>query len=422
MVSQGAGKSRERISRTALPRFIQKRRIISLIAVPLFRRLLRMDRQKENLLGYSLDELEDFVQTLGESAYRGRQLFQWLYQHGAVSFSRMSSIGKGFRDQLEGQAYIRGVEFVTQRKSAVDGTTKYLFELADGLRIESVLIPPASAFVGDEAAADDEQQRLTLCLSTQVGCPLDCRFCATGAMGYRRNLTPGEIVDQLLAVRRRIRRKVTNVVFMGMGEPLLNYDAVMAAVEIIVRGMGIAARRITVSTAGWADGIRRMGEEQRKVKLAGALHSANDETRSALMPVGKRFPLASLLAAIEHYYERTGSRITYEYIFFEGVNDSPAEVRQLIKLAGRVPCKINVIPFHAIGHGGLRGLPLTLRGSSRMAAIVEELRAHHLTVMVRSSAGEDIDAACGQLAVRLERVHKPIPAGSGTGRTQAQPA
>jgi 23S rRNA (adenine2503-C2)-methyltransferase len=291
---------------------------------------------------------------------------------------------------------------LTQQFSRRDGTTKFLFELHDGARIESVLIPPAAAFRDGTADGEDEQRRLTLCVSTQVGCPLDCAFCATGTMGLVRNLTAGEIVDQILQVKRTTGRRITNVVFMGMGEPLLNYDAVMTATDIIAAGIGIAARRMTVSTAGRTDRIRQMGDELRRVKLAVSLHSAVDETRTRLMPINKKHCLGDLAAALEHYYRRTKQRITFEYIFFDGINDADADVRHLIAFARRVPSKINIIPFHSIAFTGIAGFGATLRPSPRADEHVESLRRAKLTVMVRSSAGEDIAAACGQLAVVSE--------------------
>jgi 23S rRNA (adenine2503-C2)-methyltransferase len=222
-------------------------------------------------------------------------------------------------------------------------------------------------------------------------------------MGYLRNLSTGEIIDQVLQVRRISGRRITNVVFMGMGEPMMNYAAVMVAADIMVHGMQIAARRITVSTAGWVDGIRKMADERRRVKLALSLHSVSDEVRSRLMPVNRRHGLEDILRALEYYYGRTGMRPTYEYIFFEGVNDSPEEIRRLIRFARAVPCKINVIPYHSIAFTHPQGLGAALRPSLRVEAIVEELRAANLTVMIRSNAGEDITAACGQLAAGQRR-------------------
>ncbi len=362
-----------------------------------------MSSQRHNLLGLSREELALVAEQLGERPYRGNQVFAWLYERGATAFSSMSDLGKAFRDRLEASATIQGIEYLTSQTSRRDTTTKFLFALQDGRKIETVLIPPRSAFRPGEAAREEEQIRQTLCISTQVGCPLDCAFCATATMGFQRNLTAGEIVDQLLQVRRITGRRITNIVFMGMGEPLLNYDAVMKAAEIFSLGSKVTARRITISTAGWVDGIMRLAGERSRVKLAVSLHSAVDKTRRALMPIGQRFPLPVLEDSLRGYYRQTRRRITFEVIFFDGVNDTAPEVGALIRFARRVPCKINVIPFHSIAFAAPTGLGTSLRPSPRMDEIVEQLRQAHLTVMVRSSAGEDIDGACGQLAVRAER-------------------
>jgi 23S rRNA (adenine2503-C2)-methyltransferase len=374
-----------------------------------------------NIIGLSPVQLAEFVRSMGERPYRAGQIFSWLYTKGATSFDEMSDLGASLRQKLQEVASIGRLAVLAQQRSSHDGTTKFLFGLPDGLKIESVLIPPARAFRGREAAHEDEQKRLTLCISTQVGCPLDCTFCATATMGYARNLTAGEIVGQILEARRLTDRPVTNIVFMGMGEPMMNYDNVMTAIEIITTGMAIAARRITVSTAGWADNIRRMGDEKRRVKLAISLHSADDETRTKLMPINKRYNLAELMAAVEHYYKMTKQRVTYEYIFFDGVNDSDRAVAQLEKLARRVPCKINVIPFHPIDFTGVHGMSASLRPSPRMEAIIGRLRRNHHTVFVRSSAGEDIDAACGQLAVRHDRATVASARTTRHARTTSQP-
>jgi 23S rRNA (adenine2503-C2)-methyltransferase len=358
-----------------------------------------MSETQHNLLGLTCDELADLAESNGQPRYRGHQLFGWLYARGATSFSEMTDLGKAFREQLAMSASIGGIVLVAQRQSACDNAIKFLFALHDGLRIESVLIPPASAFQLVNHSHEDEQRRLTLCVSTQVGCPLDCKFCATGMMGYRRNLTAGEILDQFLQVQRVVRKKITNVVLMGMGEPLMNYNNVMKAVDIFTAGLGIAARRITVSTAGWAENIRRMGEEGRRVKLALSLHSAVDATRRTLMPIAKKFSLEQLQNALEYYYRKTKQQVTYEHIFFEGINDTETEVQALIRFSRFIPCKINVIPFHSISFTGVGGGDVKLRPSPRMSGIVERLRAANITVMVRSNSGEDIEGACGQLAV-----------------------
>ena len=243
----------------------------------------------------SREELRSFVESLGERPYRGDQIYLWLYARDASGFEAMTDCGRAFRELLNARARITGVAHVSDRLSPADGTTKFLFALSDGLQIESVLIPPASAFEGDDPGDDEprsSRERLTLCVSTQVGCPLDCAFCATGTMGYLRNLTPGEIIDQVLTVRRLTGRTITNVVFMGMGEPMLNYDAVMQAGEIMTDGAGIAARRITVSTAGWADAIRRMADERpahetgRLAAQRGGRNAFGPDARDAPLPAG----------------------------------------------------------------------------------------------------------------------------------------
>jgi 23S rRNA (adenine2503-C2)-methyltransferase len=362
-----------------------------------------MSTAAQNLLGMSRDQLRAFVVDLGERPYRGDQLFLWLYGRGVTSFDAMTDVARSFRERLATVAVLRGASLLDTHVSPADGTTKFLFGLEDSLRVESVLILPATGFETDdpdeEAETTPPRERLTLCVSTQVGCPLDCAFCATGTMGYLRNLTAGEILDQVLAVRRSTGKTITNVVFMGMGEPMLNYDAVMQAADLLTEGIGIAARRITISTAGWADGIRRMGDEKRRMKLAVSLHSASDETRRMLMPVARRFPLPALLDAVTSYYGKVKRRITYEVVLFDGINDTPEEIRRLIRFARAVPSKLNVIPYHIISLTHPDSPGASLRPSPRLQAVVQQLREAHLTVMVRSSAGEDISAACGQLVV-----------------------
>jgi 23S rRNA (adenine2503-C2)-methyltransferase len=330
----------------------------------------------------------------------------------------MTDLGKEFRGRLEEQAAIGGVLLRKLRRSERDGTTKFLFSLTDGLEVESVLIPPPPAPAGRPHKEEAGPGRLTLCVSTQAGCPLDCAFCATGTMGFQRNLTSGEIVDQMLSARRQSATKITNVVFMGMGEPLLNYDAVMKAADLLSDGAGIPPRRITVSTAGRVPEIRRMADEKRRFNLAVSLHSAVDATRSRLMPVNRKFSLGVLTEALEYYYRKTKQRISFEVIFFDGVNDAPADVRKLIALARRLPSKINIIPFHSIAFTNPGGFAASLEPSPRSAAIAEELRKSHLTVTVRASSGEDIDAACGQLALGGEasqggRARRRVSAAAG---------
>lgn len=348
------------------------------------------------LTGLSIDELRSFVAELGEKPYRAGQLYAWLYKSGAASFAEMTDLSKSFRDLLERVAVPRTLDLVTARRSDRDGTTKFLLRLADGLAIEAVLIPP-------DPDAPDAERRLTLCVSTQVGCPLDCAFCATGTMGFTRNLTAGEIVEQYLHAQRQSDRRISNIVFMGMGEPMLNYDEVMKAVDILTdnRGANMSARRITISTAGYVDQIRRLADDQRTVKLALSLHALDESKRIALMPITKKHGIAALTGALDYYYRRTGIRPTLEYIPFDGFNDTDADADLLIRFARRVPCKVNLIPFHSIEFTRPSGFASTLRPSprARIETFAARLRDAHLTVMVRSSAGEDIEAACGQLAV-----------------------
>ena len=377
---------------------------------------------KPNLKGFTLEELQEFALSIGEKKFRGGQLFQWLYSKECKSFEEMTSLSKSFREKLARSATVDSLKLVKLQQSPNDGTQKFLFELADGKRIESVLIPPRTAFQSPEARVEDEQRRLTLCVSTQVGCPLDCKFCATASMGYHRNLTAGEIVDQVIQVKKisgkpaavpdnrtRAGKRITNLVYMGMGEPLMNYDNLMKSIEIFSTGMEIAARRITISTAGWAPKIRQMADEKRKVKLAVSLHSLDEKIREKLMPINKKFDLAELIDAVQYYYKKTKARVTFEYILFDGLNDRDEDIRHLISLSKKIPCKFNIIPFHAIEFTYPTGIAshLRLTPKDRKEEFVRKLRNAHITIFVRSSAGEDIDAACGQLAVKTDRQRPP---------------
>ena len=351
--------------------------------------------EKQNLIGMSLKELETFVESLGEKKYRGTQLYSWIYGKGAETFDEMSNISEEFRILLNSLATLGHLRLDSSNTSH-DGTTKFLFQLSDGLAIESVLIPP-------DRKSPHAESRLTLCLSTQVGCPLDCKFCATGTMGFSRNLSAGEIISQVLQVQRLSRRRITNLVYMGMGEPMLNYDNVMKSVDIITDdgALNIGSRHITISTAGYADKIRQMADENRKVKLALSLHSLDNEKRATLMPITKKFAVADLIEALEYYYRKTRNRPTFEYILFEGFNDTESDIRRFELLARRIPSKVNIIPFHSIEFTHPSGFAATLKPTprSRTEAFADRLRKANITVMIRASSGEDINAACGQLAI-----------------------
>jgi len=356
--------------------------------------------KKVTLKGLTIGELENYAASIGEQKYRGRQLFYWTYNRGAMTFAEMTDLSKALRQKLMDVASLEGLSLLSKKVSSLDGTVKYLFELQDRAKIESVLIPPSPSSNG-------EVKRLTLCISTQVGCPLYCKFCATGSMGFTRNLTAGEIVDQVLQVRKESPRRITNLVYMGMGEPLMNYDAVMKSAEILSNeySVGISAKRMTISTAGWADGIRRMADEKRKMKLAVSLHTLDNELRTKLMPLNRKFDLEKLIEAARYYYEETRQRMTYEYILLDGLNDADEDIRRLVSLSRKVPCKINLIPFHPIDFTHPKGLAATLRPtpSDRMERFAEKLRDADITVLVRGSSGKDIEAACGQLAVKNDR-------------------
>jgi 23S rRNA (adenine2503-C2)-methyltransferase len=373
-----------------------------------------------NLKGLNLSDLQTFAESLGEKKYRGTQLYQWLYAKQASSFDEMSDISREFREILKRSATIDNLQIVTAQASPIDGTQKFLFRLQDGIAIESVLIPP-------DKLSPDAERRLTLCVSTQVGCPLDCAFCATGAMGFTRNLTAGEIIDQVIQAQRLSTKRITNLVYMGMGEPMLNYDNVMASVEIINdnRSLNIGVRHITISTAGYADKIRRMADEGRRVKLALSLHSLDNEKRTRLMPINRKFPLEALMDALAYYYTRTRLRPTFEYIPFAGFNDGQEDVLRFIQLSRRFPCKVNLIPFHSIEFMHPSGFASTLRPTppDRMEWFAEELRKADINVMTRSSAGQDIEAACGQLAVHHQHTNgNEMPPGTHAVRTADQGA
>ncbi len=352
-----------------------------------------------NLTGLPLQQLEALVASIGEPKYRAKQLFTWLYKHRAATFGAMTSFSHDLREKLEQGATIQRPVIVEEQHSTVDGTVKFLFALADAMKVESVLIPPRKESV-------DSEKRLTLCISTQVGCPLDCKFCATATMGFGRNLTVGEIVGQVLAVQAKSEKPITNIVYMGMGEPMLNYDNVMASIDIISAeiGMGLSPRRITVSTAGYAQHIRRMADEGRKPKLALSLHSLDNEVRTKLMPITKKYPVEELIDAVEYYCRKSRKNVMFEYILFDGVNDRDEDANRIIKASKRFPCRVNLIPFHSISFTNPHGFSAGLKGSpqEKITRFAKKLRDADIPVFIRHSAGEDIDAACGQLAVKNE--------------------
>ncbi len=328
----------------------------------------------------TLDELRSTLAALGEPAYRADQVFGWLYKKGAVDFEAMSNLPKAFRAKLAG-AFRCGPLEVFGVARAKDRTEKHLFRLADGPCIETVLIP-----AGD---------RITICVSTQVGCRRACAFCASGRNGFVRNLAPSEIVGQVLPFRAGEGADVTNIVFMGMGEPFDNFDNVARALRILnaPQGLGIAARRMTVSTAGLIPGLLRFKELDLQVNLSISLHAPTDAVRGELMPVNKKYPLEKLIAAAKDYSAGGGRKITLEYILFRGINDRVQDADGLARIAARLKAKVNLIPYSPVS-----GLPFERPGEAEIQAFIGRLEQIGTPVSLRSSKGRDIQAACGQLA------------------------
>jgi 23S rRNA (adenine2503-C2)-methyltransferase len=339
-----------------------------------------MNTALPNLIGLTQTQLERFAQSIGEKPYRGRQLFRWLYGNGARTFDDMTDLGKELRQRLENQARITLPLLSDTRWSSDGSTVKCLMELHDGHRIESVWM--------------DEEVRQTLCLSSQAGCALGCRFCATGKLGFGRDLTPGEIVGQLLVMESVTGRRPTNLVMMGMGEPLLNLDNVLPTLPIFMAGDGFAIshRRITISTCGIIPGIQRLAQEKVKCKLAISLNATDQQTRAELMPIAKKFPLDALLQSVREYAKTTRYRVTFEYVLIAGINDRDEDALRLPKLLKGIPSKINLILWNSTDQ------PYRPPGSNRMEQFEKTLRQHKIHVSIRKSRGADIAAACGQLA------------------------
>ena len=325
--------------------------------------------------------------SLGRPRYRADQLWGWLYRSLATDFAQMTNLPRALREELAAQAAIHTLTPVAETVSEDGLARKVLFQLHDGETIESVLM--------------FYNERNTVCASTQVGCAMGCAFCATGQMGFVRNLTAGEIVEQVIHFTRPLREqeeRVTNVVFMGMGEPLLNYEATWRAIETLhaPQGFGLGARRMTLSTVGWVPGIERLGQEKLQVGLAVSLHAPNDEIRNQLVPLGRRYPINRLMAACREVVARTGRRVTFEYALIDKVNDAPELARQLADLVDGLLCHVNLIPLNPTG-----GYPHGPSPHERALAFQGELERRHIPTTLRVRRGIDIQAGCGQLRSRL---------------------
>jgi 23S rRNA (adenine2503-C2)-methyltransferase len=355
-------------------------------------------------------QLDNLVVSMGEPEYRAKQLRKWVYKNLVFSFEEMTDLPLAFRQRLERETRLHSLEAV-QEVIGHDGTLKVLFKLADGKTVESTLM---------HYNRDGGGQRCTVCVSTQVGCAIGCPFCATGQQGFERNLTPGEIIDQALYFAHYLQEqhnegkhnmdktvnRVSNIVFMGMGEPLANYNALWQAIEMLnsPEGFGLGARNMVVSTAGLVPQIKRLSQEKLQVGLAVSLHASDNGLRNKLVPINRKYPLEQLIPACEDYYQSTGRRLSFEYILFSGINDSIVQARSLARLIQGLNCHVNLIPANSTNDSSFRSPP-----RQAILAFEHELKQYHINVTLRESRGQDIDAGCGQLRSRFLK---------GVGRTQ----
>ncbi|WP_421805940.1 23S rRNA (adenine(2503)-C(2))-methyltransferase RlmN [Flagellimonas sp.] len=343
-----------------------------------------MEVKKKDIRALTKEQLRNFFVEQGDKAFRGNQVYEWLWQKSAHDFDAMTNISKETRKMLEDNFVINHIR-VDQMQRSSDGTIKNAVRLHDGLVVESVLIPT--------------ETRTTACVSSQVGCSLDCRFCATARLKRMRNLNPDEIYDQVVAIDNESRlyfdRPLSNIVFMGMGEPLMNYNNVLKAIDKITspEGLGMSPKRIVVSTSGVPKIIKKMADEEVKFGLAVSLHSAIDEVRTSIMPFNATFPLKDLRESLEYWYSKTKNKITYEYVVWKGINDSQEAADALVKFCKFAPSKVNLIEYNPIDDGEFQ------QASNQAVEMYQNtLERNGITVTIRRSRGKDIDAACGQLA------------------------
>ena len=343
-----------------------------------------MQQEKRDIRALSKEELRDFFVSMGDKAFRGNQVYEWLWSKGAHSFEEMTNVSKETRAQLEANFAINHIK-VDHLQRSKDGTVKNAVKLFDGLVVESVLIPT--------------QNRTTACVSSQVGCSLDCKFCATARLKRMRNLNPDEIYDQVVAIHRESmlyhNRPLSNIVFMGMGEPLMNYKNVLLSIDKITsdEGLGMSPKRITLSTSGVPKMIRKLADDEVRFNLAVSLHSAIQETRESIMPFAKNFTLEDLKDSLEYWYAKTKRMITYEYVVWKDVNDKAEDIKALVQFCKHVPSKVNLIEYNPIDDGEFQQAP-----DAAIDHYIEQLERNRIPVTVRRSRGKDIDAACGQLA------------------------
>lgn len=343
-----------------------------------------MKSTKKDIRALTKEQLRDFFVNQGDKAFRGNQVYEWLWQKSAHNFEDMTNLSKESRLMLEDNFVINHIQVDTMQRSS-DGTVKNAVRLHDGLIVESVLIPTPT--------------RTTACVSSQVGCSLDCKFCATARLKRMRNLNPDEIYDQVVAIDNESRlyfnRPLSNIVFMGMGEPLMNYNNVIKSIDKITspEGLGMSPKRITVSTSGVPKMIKKMADDNVKFNLAVSLHSAIDEVRTSIMPFNKTFPLNDLREALEYWYAKTKRKISYEYVVWKGINDTQKDIDAFVKFCKYVPCKVNIIEYNPIDDGDFKQAT-----NEALEHYINTLEKNRIVVNVRRSRGKDIDAACGQLA------------------------
>ncbi len=343
-----------------------------------------MAESKKDIRKLSLEDIKSFFTEKGEQTFRAKQVYEWLWKKSALDFDQMTNLSQKTRAVLKENFVIHPLA-VHKKQVSNDGTIKSSFRLFDHHLVEGVLIP-----------ADD---RMTACISSQVGCSLTCKFCATGYMDRKRNLDPSEIYDQVVAIRNQAEEHyqtpLTNIVYMGMGEPLLNYANVLKSVEHITspEGLNMSPKRITVSTAGVAKMIKKMADDEVKFNLALSLHAANDVKRNEIMPINETNSLEALKEALKYFYKKTGNKVTYEYIVFHNFNDGTEDAEELYQFSKNIPCKINIIEYNPIAEAGYKNTE-----ASKLELFKNYLEAREVIVNVRRSRGKDIDAACGQLA------------------------
>jgi 23S rRNA (adenine2503-C2)-methyltransferase len=352
---------------------------------------MKSNTKKILLKDLRFQELQHFIESLDESKFRAKQIFNWIYENLASDFSEMSNLPSSLIEKLSHNSELNALRTVSKQESDATNTIKFLFETFEGNKIESVLIP--------------ENKRQTLCISTQVGCPLDCKFCATGLMGFTRNLSTGEIIDQYLKVSKEIfPSKITNIVYMGMGEPLLNYKATERSLQILLHDLGnkIGRTRITVSTAGIPNKIRELADSGTRVKLALSLHSCFDDIRNKIMPINTKYNIGENIDALSYYADKTKTKIMFEYTMLKDINDRDEDLNALIRLCSRLPSKVNIIPFNSIAHMVNEGFSSQLQPTpmDRVKEFSDRIMNKNIFVMLRDTQGDDIAAACGQLAIK----------------------